>query len=85
MRRQPHVFLTLGRDVVNKIRKEIKNDIPDQIFLIQKYLDKSSSEGKYCVAKHNSKIKTEILIEKDHEIDLQWIKKLTHGYGNGFF
>ena len=49
---------------------------------IHKYHDKSSSEVKYCVANFKSNSKTGIMIEKEHEIDLQWIKILTHGNGN---
>ena len=40
MRKRPHEFLTLGRDVVKKLRKQIKKDIPDQIIFIHKYLEK---------------------------------------------
>ena len=79
-------FLTLGRDVVKNIMKAIKKDISDKICQIHIYHDKSNSEVKYCVAKIKSNSKTEILIEKEHEIYLEWIKKLTHGNGNyGYF
>ena len=86
MRKQPHEFVTLGRDAGKEIMKEIKNDVCDEICHIHKYRDDSSLEIKYCVAKFKLKSKTEILIEKEHEIDLQEIKILTHGKGNeGFF
>ena len=61
MRKWPHELLTLGRDVVKKNRKQIKKDVPDQLCVIHKYLDKSSSEVKYCVAKYNSKSKAQVL------------------------
>ena len=85
MRKRPHEFVTLGRDSEKEIMKEIKNDVCDKICHIHKYRDKSSSEIKYCVAKFKLKSNNEILIDKEHKIDLQLIKTLTHGNGNEDF